>query len=521
MHVQADNLMVTICITLFSLITVASQPSIATDSFNLQQCQEELREYYLDTMSKVNLLPWTPEETKEMESIFVDLELVRNETSKSPQNLKRNDDLVTLKSNKGQRLNRILLTGDQGSGKSTTAANIAYKWALQDPQSPLSKFTLVFVISMHEIQDRDACLVDLIFQNVLPEDSKVSREGLKSYITEHARDILFLIDGMDEDSTGTLKNDSSEMTKLLHNSILRKCCVILTSRDHKVGDLGKHLIHYTQVKLKGFSRENIRNYIVKFFQEDKEKIDGLFSKLQVELHILYMASIPVLLLMMCLLWDDEGSLPQTITQLYQKTIHFMWKRYKNKKGDSLSSDEESDDEGFGDELKELLDKLGEVALHGECQKNVMFKEKDFGGKVCNSGCQVGLITKELKRSGLKRKKVVTFLHSTFQAFCAAVHLTNLMATNPGILDHYYGKLFWFTETNFIHNKIILIFSCGMQPKITTYFIQYLLEKQTALGYAPSTPTSLRHWCVDIGIHLMHIFESQLSSEPCMAIVPLF
>ena len=505
----------------FFLFTGASQPSAVTDNFNLQQCQEELRDYYLDTMGKVYLLPWTPEETKEMESIFVDLELVGNETSKSPQNFERNDDLVTLKNKKGQRLNRILVTGDQGSGKSTTAANIAYKWALQDLQGPLSKFSLVFMISMHEIQDSDARLVDVIFENVLPEDSKVSREGLKAYITEHARNILFLIDGMDEDSAGTLKNDSGEMAKLLHNSILRQCCVILTCRSHKVGDLGKHLIHYTQVKLKGFSLENIFIYIAKFFQDDKGKVNGLFSKIQEEQHILYMASIPVLLLMICLLWDDQCSLPNTLTQLYQKTVNFLWKRYKTKIGDSLSSDEDSDDEGFRAELKEVLNRLGEVALQGELQENqVIFKEKDFGREVCNLGCQVGIITKEHTRSGLRRKKFVKFLHSSFQCFCAAVHLTDLIGTNSASLDNFYGKLFWFDESAFNCLSTILRFCCGIQPKLTTYFLQYHIEKQKVLGYfTPNRPTSTG--LVEIGVHLMNIFESQLSSEQCMALVPVF
>ena len=41
---------------------------------------------------------------------------------------------------------------------------------------------------------------------------------------------MFLIDGMDEDGSGALRDTSFEITKLLHNSKLRKSCAILTTR---------------------------------------------------------------------------------------------------------------------------------------------------------------------------------------------------------------------------------------------------------------------------------------------------
>ncbi|XP_072037399.1 nucleotide-binding oligomerization domain-containing protein 2-like [Amphiura filiformis] len=298
------------------------QQAPVSDNFDLAACQKELREFYLDTMGKVQLLPWVPEEVKEMESIFVDLELVRKDPSTESDNLKRNEDLVTFTSIKGQRVNRVLLLGDAGSGKSTTAANLAYKWALNDNRSPLYKFTLVFVIYMHKIEDSNASLVDLIFDQILAEDSQISREGLKSYITSNAKNVLLLLDGLDECHSGSHKNRSSEISKVLQNNLLRDSCVILTSRPHEISDLGEHLSHYTQVKLKGFSLENMLKYIMKFFRE-KNKIATLIQKLEQEPHILALAAIPVLLLMICILWDDNSSLPNTMTQLYQETIKHL------------------------------------------------------------------------------------------------------------------------------------------------------------------------------------------------------
>ncbi|XP_072033489.1 protein NLRC5-like isoform X2 [Amphiura filiformis] len=434
-----------------------SQRDATQLSFDLKKCQEELREFYLSEKGKVNLLPWVPDAVEDMDNIFVDLELVKQQSFKSSEevkNLESNEDLVSLKTGQGQRVNRVLVMGDAGSGKSTMAANIAYKWAsLQDdpPRSPLSKFKLVFLISMHEIpKDSNDSLVDLIFQLILPEDSEVSKEGLKSYITSHAKDVLLLIDGMDEDSSGILKARSNEITKILHNKKLRSCCVILTTRQHKISDLGEHLRHYTQVKLNGFSLENIMMYIKMFFREDTDKYDTLIQKLKQEPHILALAAIPALLLMICLLWEDQCSLPHTKTQLYKNTLNHMWKRYKSKES---PVDEESYGEEMTGEMQSLLCMLGKVALNGikDEYEQVVFTEKDFGSEVFNLGCQVGIITRERLRSKCGVTALVTFLHKSFQDFCAGMYLAKLLDSNQSEFDTFLKN---YTKSRMMNQRFI-------------------------------------------------------------------
>ena len=524
------NIFPTLCSQLNRLSSYTGLPmaSDAAETFDLKACQEELKEYYLKEMGKVNLLPWMPDEIKEMESIFVDIELVREDKSKQSQKLEKNEDLVTLKT-QGVRENRILVTGEAGGGKSTMAANIAYKWAKQDTKSPLSKFSLVFMINVNEIQDNNANLMDLIFEQVLSEDSEVPKEGLKIYIKNHAKDVLLLIDGMDEDRSGSLKCESSEITKVIHNRKLRKSCVILTSRPHKVGDLGEYLRHYTQVKLKGFSFQNMLKYISNFLQ-DKDKTGKLIAKLQEQPHILALASIPVLLVMICLLWEDECELPQTKTQLYEDTIKYLWRRYQSKMGEDPSSDEDSDDGKCEDQLNDLLNKLGQVALRGQKvdEMKVVFNEKEFGKEVCEFGCHLGILSKERLRSKLKQKTSVTFLHVTFQEFCTAKHVSNLIVKNHAEIDQFNGAIFKFTAEEIIYKTFILEFCCGLQPQITSILVKYLSEKQDQLLITTppdlqlliTTPPDFYKLEKDMSIHLPHIFESQLSLEQCVDLVPL-
>ena len=487
-------------------------------------------------MGKVNLLPWKPDEIADMESIFVELELVKQETFKSAEQLQKiesNEDLVTLKSNQGQRVNRVLVLGDAGSGKSTMAANIAYKWAKQDPRSPLSKFSLVFMISMHEVEDKNASLLDLIFQQILPEDSKVDKEGLKWYISNHAKEILLLIDGMDEDSFDLLQNQSSTVTKVLHNSLLRQCCLILSTRPHKVNELGEHLKNYTQVKLEGFSEENIDLYINRFFREDKKKVDQLVAKLNSEPHIKSMASIPVLLVMICLLFKDQCTLPNTKTKLYQATINHLWKRYKNKRG-QVQTDDQPDDE-FEDELSALINTLGEVILNDIEQHDgkVLFNEQELGTKAFSLGCSIGIISKERLRSKLKSKTYVTFLHTSFQNYCAGVHLAKLDPNDPK-LHSMLRKLCHWSNDVFICSPI-LEFCCGITPNISrVHILQYIPVLKICCGIKPHMSRAhslLQHILniqdetdenvTDITFHLGHIYENQLSYEEYLELVPVY
>ncbi|XP_072032835.1 protein NLRC5-like [Amphiura filiformis] len=498
----------------------------------LKQCQDELIEFYLDEMSKVQLLPWGqgPEDTAEMDAIYVDLELIQQKSSEDTTKLRSNEDLVTLKTGEGQRVNRVLIQGETGSGKSTLAANIAYTWAKRDTKSPLSQFQLVFVIGMHEIEDSSSSLVDLIFQQILPEDSKVSRNGLEEFIKFHPKDVLIIIDGLDEDSSGMLSNDSSEVTQILHNRKLRQCCVILTTRPHRVTDLKDHQKHFTQVKLVGFSVDNVDLYISKFFQDNKQKAKSLIEKLNREPHLLGMAIIPVLLLMICLLWQDDCTLPESKSLLYKETIKYLWKRHLDKEheeGQSLS-DGDSDDE-FQDELSTLLHRLGQVCIRGILQDDdkVVFKEKDFKQDVHHLGCRVGLITKKRWKSKLNVKKTITFLHKSFQDFCAAMYLSNLHDTNKSEFDRYLGKLFHEGDQILLaqRRKCVLEFCCGTNPKTVETIMKHLFyiinqKTKSMMGYDISNVALKQAEYLDISLFLCFMFESNLNYKDCMKLIPL-
>ena len=129
---------------------------------------------------KVQLTPWLDESAREMEAIFVNLEMEKDEDPHSQikqKNFEKNEDLVTLQTDTACiKINRILIQGDTGSGKSTLLNNLAYKWALQlqrtdswpGSDSPISNFDLVFLIRIHEIHDehKNDSLEEIIYNRL-------------------------------------------------------------------------------------------------------------------------------------------------------------------------------------------------------------------------------------------------------------------------------------------------------------------------------------------------------------------
>ena len=434
-----------------------------TAEFNLKQCQDQLRKLYLGPQIKVQLTPWLDEGAREMDAIFVNLEMEKDEDP-PPQikqkDLKRNEDLVTLQTDTGLRVNRILIQGDAGSGKSTLLNNIAYKWAktlrgtdyLKSSDFPLSQFDLVFLISINEIEDehKNDSLEEIIFDQILEEGSNVSQSGFKSYLKSNSERCLFLVDGIDEDSVGILNSTTSEMSKLIYyNKIYRNSCVIASTRPDTLKNTGrnKKLHVFTKVNLTGFLDENIEEYVKKHFAGNEVNYADLLKQLKKETAVWDLAGKPLLLMFFCVLWNDpdqaKRSLPNTRTKLYQETITSLWKRYHDKH--DLSEEDEANEESQLLEIESFLENLGKIALEGlldpkTCKENVLLKSSDIDKATLSLALRVGILSRKKITQKLGMISSVKFLHTSFQDYCSAIYLANLYHENNEKCKEYVNKM---------------------------------------------------------------------------------
>ena len=422
-------------------------------------------------MGTVQLLPWG-HEVVDMDAIFVNLTLAVDE--KGPSGgagtcLEKLEDLLDLNGRGSKKVNRVLLKGFAGSGKTTAMAKIAYDWSKnvlceKSQQSILSQYKLLFILNLREVEAHET-LIDAIFDQILPQDTAISKKDLEALIQSHSKETLILLDGLDEFPMERLqKKVTGDMESLLANRKMRDTCIVVTTRPEKVEDLGEHHKHYTQVKLSGFSEDNIEVYIKKFFQENQKAAKGLIKVLHHSPSIKVLAQIPVMLLMLCLLWSDSQKLPDTYTGLYEQVILYLWKRYRN--SDDVSEKDE--------DVEEVLLSLGKKALDGlTSDGKLVFSEKDFPEKILQEACKAGLLTKERLRSKLNVSNSISFLHKSIQEYFAAYYWVTLAEKDD---DSFQSYLQHIADDDQVFAQVeLLTFCCGMSEKAAALVLPHVVQ----------------------------------------------
>ena len=229
---------------------------------------------------------------------------------------------------------------------------------------------------------------------------------LDKYVRENQGKVLLILDGCDEYSSGK----STPVNKIWRGSLLRGCCVVITTRRVKEEELSKP--SQVQFELNGFdSKEQVKEFASKFLSDQKD-VEELVEYLRK--HKLWdMAKIPLLLLMLCLVWreKDGRGLPTSQADLYSSFMETLL----------YHLDSKDSEEGFQriDKYTEELSRLGELAFYALLENHQYFSlselpDDDVFKKFMDSG-----FLQTSKLSSSVPKKIVYFLHKFVQEFVAA------------------------------------------------------------------------------------------------------
>ncbi|XP_072037369.1 uncharacterized protein [Amphiura filiformis] len=258
-------------------VFVGDKGNNSSPVLSLETIRRQLLEEYRETRGKLPLLPGMPEEFAKMEDIFVDLEIIEEDKKPSGvicKKLNSYGDLLCIERNstKNQRkelVKRILVRGKPGIGKSTTISKLAYDWAGNIQDSPMSKFDLVFVITVNEI-DTDTDLIGIIQEQLLPN---VSRQSLEKLFQSHASSVAIFFDGYDEATSHF--DRCKDIKNVLCSKWLAGACVMVTTRPNLVGKFCQIYGSYLQVEIIGFSEKAREKYVKKFmrFRKNYNKVE--------------------------------------------------------------------------------------------------------------------------------------------------------------------------------------------------------------------------------------------------------
>ena len=191
-------------------------------------------------------------------------------------------------------------------GKSTAMKHLALVWAGGFSKEML-RFSFVFHISLKCVNENTSLEDIIISQHKGLHANGVRAHEIKA-ILEGKSPVLLLMDGYDEYTKGSNIN----IDKAIEKDTLWNCWIILTSRVIKELEIVKSFMD-AEAAIHGFSEEKIKEYAAKFL-ESKEDSEELVEQAQ-ESRISDILSIPIILQMLCVLFTNVDSLPETRTAI--------------------------------------------------------------------------------------------------------------------------------------------------------------------------------------------------------------
>jgi len=241
-------------------------------------------------------------------------------------------------------LQRQLIIGRAGIGKSTLCRRIAYQWARGELWS--GHYTWLFWLPLRNLADitrysprkEPYTLTDVLKREYLPQVSHEKADDRVAELSRRKDKVLWLLDGWDEIASLEEKSFSS-MRSIVDNLLDSRQWphVIVTSRPYNL----PAIIFDRRLEVMGFTPENISVYIDKFFSSFKapdpkdkksDTQDALKQLLIKNPPIQGAARIPINLELICSVWERKGKIHAseeglTMTALYQQMLEQLLRRY--------------------------------------------------------------------------------------------------------------------------------------------------------------------------------------------------
>ncbi|XP_067019538.1 uncharacterized protein [Acropora muricata] len=319
----------------------------------------------------------------------------------------------------------VLVEGSPGIGKTTFCLKLAHDWANGAMPRNFPSFKLVFLLKCRDII-KD--VMEEIFEQLLPEDLEEKiKEALANFLgdLDNQKQILIILDGLDE----LPKKSEDRVNKVLGRKKLSFCYVLATTRQEKGIETRKQLQFDMRLAIEGFNGNDSFEYIRKHFRNigtgHSSKGERLIEEVQKNPLLHHLQRNPLNLLLLCVVYEDhEGSLPSSITDLYQTIVRCLLRRYCAREELKAAEKDEDLDKQF--EINILA--LGELAWKSLLNDRLSFYEDELEELERSNenivARRLGLVYKEESVKRLKPRHAYSFLHKTFQEYLAASHIAH-------------------------------------------------------------------------------------------------
>ena len=376
---------------------------------------DTLNEKYLNHFSTISLL--LNDTPKPIDEIFINLSIIKDkekneDNGKIPEKQIYDSSYEAIHNPKEpieireliNKAKKSLIYGKAGIGKTTLCKYITYNWA---KGKLYSEFEYVIYLPLREW--KTGGILQAIKDYYYPLDSDNLSFNLKEDNT------LFLFDGYDELNGDRKKDLRNEIEKYgLSHYIITTRPYGYQKNDFRVDE---------QFETIGFTDENVEKYIEAFFKENSEKSKSLKEFLQSNISIKHIAYIPLMLEMICSLWEEEEfSDSLTMTELYTNIVENMLQKHSANRNDEQVYKRKN--------RKQIKEQLGKIAFEGLTKEKILFdgdliedtiKDIDF--------FEQNIIYSGFLKSDIKEKDLLDnhfeFIHLTFQEYFSALYVSKL------------------------------------------------------------------------------------------------
>ena len=384
--------------------------SLFLDDFDPAELIDGIRQLYKLREGWLAPFPWCEEFHFHLDDMFTRLKVVSRRKTRGT----ATDNIVNMSGifkphEECSKPRTVLIEGKPGMGKTTYCKKLVYDWASRHQQEDcFPRFEAVLFLKCRDMQSD---LWEAIDDQLLPREVEEDvRDRFFKFICQNQSDVLLVLDGLDEVPTSKLP----VFAEIIQGRVLPKCRLVATAR-HEAGI--KVRIHSdTLLEIEGFTEEDARKFIFKYFKTSEKLAQELLSKLESDENLKDMAANPLNTALLCLVCEEyRGVFPERRTQLYVEIIQCILRRYRRKKG--LSETNEDLIEVYESALKHL----GRIALHGLLQDKLDFEESELQNHADDLP-GFGFLSVQTGGSKLKPSQHYSFLHKSFQEWFAALYL---------------------------------------------------------------------------------------------------
>ena len=432
----------------------------------------------------------------------------------------------------------VLVVGRPGIGKTSFSTKMLRLWASGEAfNRDALVFNVVFLVKFRRFNDNpELSLRDLL---TLAETVECLDDSVWDLVQNEPTKVLLIFDGLDEFSRKEdilaqedYKNNVDEKMpvsvlykKLVAGQFLRGASILTTTRPKAVEYVAEVKFERT-VEIRGFTSKSVEDYVEKFCRNCSGAKEKILEHIKSNTNLFSLCYIPVncFLICHCLLQifrsGSSPQLPTKITDIYEMTVKMVFFKHNREKWSSNKLEKLKKThmyepfENFPEELKELFNRLGEIALKGIEEGRLLFESSEVSGL---EDC--GLLH---KLPDLRPKRPLTdapksqfcFTHLTVQEFFAAKHLVDTKCKTKRKIERFVRK-----HINDGTWQVVLQFVAGLLKGSSSHIFITLLLKSTkkskdriasegkTLTYWPATED--KYLAVQVCKYLYEITDEQL------------